>query len=69
MSDNLPNELVACGALFAALMDSPVTVERIIEDEDTAAMVVRFDFLRSPYRVTVTMEPTGPTREPEEAAS
>lgn len=54
--DILANELVACGALFPLIVP-PAIVERIVEDEDTAAMIVRFPFLRSPYRVTVTMEP------------
>lgn len=55
--DALANELVACGALFAALAQTEtVTVLQIVEAEETAAMVVRFPFLRSPYRITVTME-------------
>jgi len=47
-AENLANELVASGALFAALDQSDIEVTRIIENEDTAAMIVRFPFLRSP---------------------
>jgi hypothetical protein len=56
-AENLANELVASGALFVTLDRSDIEVTRIIENEDTAAMIVRFPFLRSPYRVTVTIEP------------
>jgi len=56
-AENLANELVASGALFVTLDQSDIEVTRIIENEDTAAMIVRFPFLRSPYRVTVTIEP------------
>ena len=56
-AENLANELVASGALFVTLDQSGIEVTRIIENEDTAAMIVRFPFLRSPYRVTVTIEP------------
>jgi hypothetical protein len=56
--DRLANELVACGALFGIVSGTEqVEVERIIENEETAAFVIRLGFLRSPYRVTVTMEP------------
>jgi hypothetical protein len=56
--ERLANELVATGALFAVLMRSEtVTVDRIVEGEETAALIVRFPFLRTPYRVTVTMAP------------
>jgi len=53
--DRLANEWVAAGALFGVLSGSEVTVERIVEDEAEAAMVCRFPFLNSAYRVTVTM--------------
>ena len=56
--DQLANELVAAGALFAVLMGSEaVTVDRIVEGEETAALIVRFPFLMTPYRVTLTMAP------------
>jgi hypothetical protein len=60
MSDReveLPNEYIAAGAVFAALsVREGMTVESIDETGETASMVVRFDFLKSPYRITVTME-------------
>jgi len=57
--ERLANELVAAGALFAVLSRSEptVTVVRIVEGEETAALIVRFPFLHTPYRVTVTMAP------------
>lgn len=57
-NDRLANELVAIGALFGVLMRTEtVTVDRIVEGEETAALIVRFPFLHTPYRVTVTMAP------------
>lgn len=55
--DRLANEYVAAGALFSALMDTPVEVESILEG-DQAGLIVRFGFLASPYRVVVTMYPS-----------
>jgi hypothetical protein len=55
-SEQLANELVAAGALFGALIDTPVHVESFDEDSPYAGLIVRFDFLKSRYRITVTME-------------
>ena len=58
-ADRLANELVVCGAVFAtlALGPRPTEVVRIVDDEQVAALVVRFPFMRSAYRLTITMEP------------
>jgi hypothetical protein len=57
-SDRLANELIVAGALFTALYQIPaISKVDFPGDEDTAALWVWFDFMKSRYRVTVTMDP------------
>lgn len=58
-----PNELMAAGAIWACLRDpnmaEPRSAEPMLDEneEPTNAIHVRFGFLRSRYRVTVTLDP------------
>ena len=60
--DEHGNNVLATGAVFAALMKADVAVE--IPQPTTNACTVRFPFLRSAYRVTVERLPG--TESPEE---
>jgi len=57
-ADRRDNEIVAAGALLAVLvmepLDGVLDVVDVVQDE--AAIIVRFGFLKSRYRLTVTME-------------
>ena len=56
LHDEMQNNLLAAGALFAALSVPGVSARAEIETEDgkaTNRLRVHFPFLKSPYRVTV----------------
>lgn len=59
--DTYANELVAAGAVWTvlngALSIDDVEPMRDAEGQPTTALHVRFGFLKSRYRVTVTMDP------------
>lgn len=58
--DRRANEIMAAGGLWAALMASPVAVRVepiLVHDCATHELLVEFEFLKSPYRVTVTIAP------------
>lgn len=58
--DKLYNELLATGALFGGLMQVPgIEVDLVTGDDGVATteLLIRFDFLKSQYRITVTQEP------------
>jgi hypothetical protein len=61
--DRFMNEILVTGALYAALheaIDSDLCQVAIATDEDgqyTNALWIWFDFMKSRYRLTVTMDP------------
>jgi len=72
-ADRRANQTIALGALFAILAHHPGVASASISADPFGALVVRFDFLRSPYRLTVAQlgdddgrmpldEPENPTR-------
>lgn len=64
--DDIQNNLVAAGALYMALSMVPgarLEVETEVEDDHaTNRLIVRFDFMKSPYRLTVERIPDPPGR-------
>lgn len=57
--DRLSNELVVVGAVYALLTEHLTSIE-FVQGQDTAALIVRVPFMRSRYRLTVTMEEEQP---------
>jgi hypothetical protein len=58
VDDKLDNELLMLGAVVAALIGGPVTAAvPDAADPRSAYLWVRTDFLKSRYRLTITLDP------------
>lgn len=52
--DEIANNILAAGAVYASLLSARVKAEPVYDgDVVTNVIAVRFDFLRSPYHVTI----------------